>query len=210
MSLQGICFLFLLLILPSLSFARDCEVEPIPDDLTTNTAIHVGTVGSWYLFIDSNPTQCWMMATPYKSKLSLDKQRSDICRNDPYFMVNFVPSRNIYAQVSYFSGFQLEKGSKVQILSGDMKFDMELIDGQMAWTKNSRQDGYLFGSIIDSRHIVIGARSSSGALTIDTFDLNGVLGAFEKASSLCGSDRRTFESRWRHNSYLHYSSKKHK
>ena len=50
-------------------------------------------------------------------------------------MVNFVPSRNIYAQLSYFSGFELEEGSKVQILSGDMKFDLETLDGQMAWTK---------------------------------------------------------------------------
>ena len=196
MSLQGIYFLFLLLFLPSLSFAKDCEVEPIPDDLTTNTAIHVGTVGSWYVFIDNNPTQSWMMATPSKSKLSLDTKRSDICRNDPYFMVNFVPSRNIYAQLSYFSGFELEKGSKVQILSGDIKFDLETLDGQMAWTKNSREDGYLFGSIIENRHIVIGAHSASGAVTVDTFDMNGVLGAFEKVISLCDSDQRIFKSKW--------------
>ena len=201
--LLGIYFLLTMLIMPSLSFAKDCEAGPIPDDLTTNTAIHVGSVGNWYVFIDSNPTQCWMMATPSKSKLSLDKQRSDICRNDPYFMVNFVPSRNIYAQLSYFSGFELEEGSKVQILSGDMKFDLETLDGQMAWTKNSREDGYLFGSIIENRHIVIGARSASGAVTVDTFDMKGILGAFQKATSLCSSAERTLESNWPHNS--HYS-----
>ena len=101
-----------------------------------------------------------------------------------------------FMQLSYFSGFELKKGSKVQILSGDIKFDLETLDGQMAWTKNSREDGYLFGSIIENRHIVIGAHSASGAVTVDTFDMNGVLGAFEKVISLCDSDQRIFESKW--------------
>ena len=73
----------------------------------------------------------------------------------------------------------------------------------MAWTKNSREDGYLFGSIIENRHIVIGARSASGAVTVDTFDMKGILGAFQKATSLCSSAERTLESNWPHNS--HYS-----
>lgn len=110
---------------------------------------------------------------------------SKICRNDPYLMVNFIPSEDIFAEISYISGHDLDDNSKVEVISGDQKFHLSLTKGQIAWTKNATVDGLLLGSMRNQKILKIGSRSARGNSFVDTFKVNGLNFAIESVKVLC-------------------------
>lgn len=174
-----------LVTVPKTLSAEPCLDRPYPEDFTSSTAMFTGSFGSWSVFIDKNPRQCWLTTKPIKTDVTERKIMPKICRNDPYLMVNFIPSEDIFAEVSYISGHDLDDNSKVEVISGDQKFHLSLTKGQIAWTKNATVDGLLLGSMRNQKILKIGSRSARGNSFVDTFKVNGLNFAIESVKVLC-------------------------
>ena len=174
-----------LMTVPKTLSAEPCFERPYPDDFKSSSARFSGSFGSWSVFIDKNPRQCWLMAKPTKTEVRERRIRPKYCRNDPYLMINFIPSENVFAEVSYFSGHDLNDKSEVAVISGDQKFYMSITAGQIAWTKNAVSDGLLLGSMRNQKVLNIRSRSAQGNILIDTFKVNGLNFAIESVKILC-------------------------
>lgn len=179
-----------LVTVPKTLSAEPCLEKPLPDDLTTSTAWISGSYGSWSVLADKNPKQCWLMTTPSDTDITKGKIKPKYCRNDPYLMINFIPSKDVFAEISYLSGYDLDEQFNVEVVSGDQKFDLAITNGQIAWTKNATIDGLLLGSMRNQKTINIGSRSAHGSIITDTFKVNGLKFAIESAKILCDADKK--------------------
>ena len=110
-----------LVTVPKTLSAEPCFDRPYPEDFTLVRQF-TGSFGSWSVFIDKNPRQCWLTTKPIKTDVTERKIMPKICRNDPYLMVNFIPSEDIFAEVSYISGHDLDDNSKVEVISVTRNF----------------------------------------------------------------------------------------
>ena len=167
-----------------------CFDQPYPDDLRSSTARFTGSFGSWSVFIDKDPRQCWLLTKPTKTNITKRKTKPKYCRNDPYLMVNFIPSEDVFAEVSYISGHDLDDKSEVEVISGDQKFHLSITKGQIAWTKNATMDGLLLGSMRNQKVLNIGSRSAQGNIFVDTFKVGGLNFAIESVKILCGEPKK--------------------
>ena len=100
-------------------------------------------------------------------------------------MINFIPSEGVFAELSYFSGHDLDDKSKVEVISGDQKFTLSITKGQIAWTKNATMDGLLLGSMRNQKILTIRSRSVQGNILVDTFKVGGLNFAIESVKVLC-------------------------
>ncbi len=170
---------------PKTLSVEPCLERSYPDDFTSSTAKLTGSFGSWSVFVDKNPRQCWLMAKPTDTEIRERKIKPKYCRNDPYLMINFIPSEDVFAELSYFSGHDLDDKSKVEVISGDQKFTLSITKGQIAWTKNATMDGLLLGSMRNQKTLNIRSRSAQGNILVDTFKVGGLNFAIESVKVLC-------------------------
>jgi hypothetical protein len=140
----------------------------------------------WSVFVEDDPTQCWVVSTPRETVNTRDGREVSVRRGDILMFVSFWPGQERLGEVSFTGGYPFADGSTVSIEIGDTSFEL-FTEGELAWAASPSDDQRIITAMKRGVDAVLTARSSRGTQTQDTFSLLGFTAAVEDAETRCGS-----------------------
>lgn len=152
-------------------------------DESTN---RVSAETDWSVFIEDNPTQCWVVSTPSETVNTRDGRVVSVQRGEILMFVSFWPGQERLGEVSFTGGYPFADGSTVTMEIGDTSFEL-FTDNEMAWAASPQEDDRIITAMKRGAEAVLTARSSRGTQTQDTFSLLGFTAAVEDAETRCGN-----------------------
>ena len=159
-------------------------VPAISKTFSTN---RVDSKQDWSVFIENNPTQCWIVSAPSRTKAYRNGKSVKVKRSEIQLFALFEPAKNIYGQISFTSGYPFKSGSSVKVSIGSSEHILSKTDGEWAWPKYSRENEELLNSLRRGAKALVSGVSSKGTTTKDTFSLLGFSAAFGEAQKRCGT-----------------------
>lgn len=183
------------------SFLRSCGAALIAFAACTASAQQssdnrVGVHTAWNVFVDSNPTQCWIVAVPEKVENTRDGRAVSVNRGEIMMFVTFEPGRGSAPVISLTGGYSYADGSTVSVAIGDNTFEFFTLpaddpstaakDDEFAWPDAS-EDAKILLAMKRGTSAEVTARSARGTTTKDTFSLYGFTAALEDAEKRCSS-----------------------
>jgi len=145
----------------------------------------VNSETDWSVFVEEDPTQCWVVSTPSETVNTRDGQVVQVNRDDIMMFVTFWPSQDRLGEVSFTGGYPFADGSTVQVEIGSSTFEL-FSEGAMAWAASPQDDDRIITAMKRGASATLTARSSRGTQTQDTFSLLGFTAAIEDAVVRCG------------------------
>lgn len=139
----------------------------------------------WSVFVEDNPTQCWVVSTPRETVNTRDGRVVSVNRGEILMFVSFWPAEERMGEVSFTGGYPFAEGSTVTMQIGDATFEL-FTTGEMAWAASPQDDQRIITAMKRGADAVLTARSSRGTQTQDTFSLMGFTAAVEDAEARCG------------------------
>lgn len=151
-----------------------------------DSANRVGDNTDWFVFVESDPTQCWSVSSP-KETINTDAQGriKSVRRGDILLFVSFAPSANVKGQVSFQGGYPFANGSTVEMDIGGTTFEM-FTEGETAWSTSEADDSKIVAAMKRGAKATLTGRSSRGTVTKDTFSLLGFTASYDDAAARCG------------------------
>ena len=140
----------------------------------------------WSVFVEEDPTQCWVVSMPRETVNTRDGRVVAVRRGEILFFVSFWPEQNRLGEVSFTGGYPFADGSTVTMTIGETTFEL-FTEGEMAWAASESEDQQIITAMKRGAEAVLVARSSRGTQTEDTFSLLGFTAAVEDAEARCGS-----------------------
>ena len=140
----------------------------------------------WSVFVEDDPTQCWVVSTPRETVNTRDGRVVSVRRGEILMFVSFWPGQDRLGEVSFTGGYPFADGSTVSVEIGDSTFEL-FTDGEMAWAASPQDDQRMITAMKRGADAVLTARSSRGTQTQDTFSLMGFTAAVEDAEARCSS-----------------------
>lgn len=153
------------------------------DDESTN---RVSAETDWSIFVEDDPTQCWIVSTPSATVNTRDGREVSVRRGEILMFVSYWPEQERMGEVSFTGGYPFAEGSTVSIEIGSSTFEL-FTEGEMAWAASPQDDQRIITAMKRGADAVLTARSSRGTQTEDTFSLMGFTAAVEDAETRCGS-----------------------
>ena len=139
----------------------------------------------WSVFVEDNPTQCWVVSTPRETVNTRDGRVVSVNRGEILMFVSFWPSEQRMGEVSFTGGYPFAEGSTVTMQIGETTFEL-FTTGEMAWAASPQDDQRIITAMKRGADAVLTARSQRGTQTQDTFSLMGFTAAVEDAEARCG------------------------
>ncbi len=139
----------------------------------------------WSVFVESNPTECWIVSAPKSSVNTRDGKVVAVNRSDTLFFVSYRPGTNVKGEVSFTGGYPFKDGITVNLKIGSSSYEM-FVDGEWAWPASKDEDAKITTSMKRGASAVVTGSSSRGTKTQDTFSLLGFTAALEEADKRCG------------------------
>lgn len=152
-------------------------------DESTN---RVNAETDWSVFVEDDPTQCWVVSTPSETVNTRDGRVVSVRRGEILMFVSFWPGQERLGEVSFTGGYPFADGSTVTMAIGSTSFEL-FTDGEMAWAASPQDDDRIITAMKRGAEAVLTARSSRGTQTQDTFSLLGFTAAVEDAETRCGN-----------------------
>ena len=149
------------------------------------SANRVSTETDWSIFVEDNPTQCWIVSAPKSIRNSRDGQEVAAQRGDIRLFVSYWPGDGRQGEVSATGGYPYAEGSTVTITIGSERFEM-FTDGELAWAASPTDDGRIIAAMRRGTEAVVAGQSGRGTRTEDTFSLLGFTAAVADAEQRCG------------------------
>lgn len=142
----------------------------------------------WPVYVQENPTQCWIVATPSSTAASRDGQdvSGTISRDVVLLFVSFWPQDGRVGEISYTGGYQFEVGSTVSLVVDDVEVEM-FTEGPMSWAGSPQDDARIIAAMREGSEMVVTATSTRGTEVADTFNLQGFSLAMDDAQVRCAS-----------------------
>lgn len=140
----------------------------------------------WSVFVEDDPTQCWVVSTPSETVNTRDGRVVSVRRGEILMFVSFWPGQERLGEVSFTGGYPFADGSTVTIEIGSSTFEL-FTEGEMAWAASPQDDDRIITAMKRGAEAVLTARSTRGTQTQDTFSLLGFTAAVEDAEARCGS-----------------------
>jgi hypothetical protein len=140
----------------------------------------------WSVFVEDDPTQCWVVSTPRETVNTRDGRVVSVNRGEILMFVSFWPGQDRLGEVSFTGGYPFADGSTVSVEIGDSSFEL-FTEGEMAWAASPQDDQRIITAMKRGADAVLTARSSRGTQTQDTFSLMGFTAAVEDAEARCGN-----------------------
>ena len=144
----------------------------------------VGANGSWSVYEDESPRECWVVSAPIKTVNTKGGRTVSVKRSDILLMAFFRPVAGAEGQVAFTGGYPFAKGSTVTITISGTKFDL-LTQGEWAWPKSTADDAKIISAMKRGERALLTARSTRGTITKDTVSLIGFTASYEHAKRLC-------------------------
>lgn len=138
----------------------------------------------WSVFVEDNPTQCWIVSSAKKSVNSRDGRTVAVNRGDTLLFVSFWPGAGKLGEVSFTGGYPYADGATVQVDIGANKFQM-FTTGENAWAASSEEDNKIIAAMRRGSEAIVTGTSSRGTKTVDTISLLGFTKALEDATKRC-------------------------
>ena len=143
----------------------------------------VSTETDWSVFVEDDPTQCWIVSAPKSIRNTRDGREVQARRGDIRLFVSFFPGQDKMGEVSVTGGYPYRDGSTVTVTVGSDSYDF-LTDGEYAWAQPD-QDGAVTASMKRGAQAVVVGVSGRGTRTEDTFSLLGFTAALDDAAGRC-------------------------
>ena len=145
----------------------------------------VSTETDWSIFVEDNPTQCWIVSAPKSIRNTRDGNEVQARRGDIRLFVSYWPGQEKRGEVSATGGYPYATGSTVTVTVGDQAFAM-ITDGELAWAASPADDQRLIDAMRRGSQAVVVGQSGRGTRTEDTFSLLGFTAAVQDAETRCG------------------------
>ena len=145
----------------------------------------VNTETDWSVFVEDNPTQCWIVSAPKSIRNTRDGREVAARRGDIRLFVSFWPGSDKNGEVSATGGYPYADGSTVTVEIGSDRFEL-FTDGELAWAASPAEDERIIAAMKRGAQAVVSGRSGRGTNTQDTFSLLGFTAAVEDAEERCG------------------------
>lgn len=145
-----------------------------------------GTDVVWPVYVQENPTRCWLAASPAGTTASRNGQNvsGNISRDTVLLYVSFWPQDGRLGEVSYTGGYQFEVGSDVTVAVGEATFAL-FTEGPMSWAGSPQEDQRIIAAMREGSEVVVTATSTRGTEVVDTFSLQGFAPAMDDAQVRC-------------------------
>lgn len=140
----------------------------------------------WSVFVEDEPTQCWVVSAPRETVNTRDGRVVAVRRSEILLFVSYWPSESRMGEVSFTGGYPFADGSTVSLTIGNSSFEL-FTDGEMAWAASEQDDQRIITAMKRGADAVLTAVSSRGTQTVDTFSLLGFTAAVEDAETRCGA-----------------------
>lgn len=154
------------------------------EDSTNRVAVET----DWNVFVESNPTSCWVTSIPKETVNTKDGRVVAVRRGAIQLFVTFIPSNGAKGQISFTGGYPFAPGSQVGLLVGGTQFQLftdTATNAEMAWSASESDDAKIVEALKRGTEAILTARSSRGTNTKDTFSLLGFTAALEDAQKRC-------------------------
>jgi len=148
------------------------------------SANRVNTETDWSVFVEDNPTQCWVVSAPKSIRNTRDGREVAARRGDIRLFVSYWPGSDKNGEVSVTGGYPYADGSTVVLEIGSDRFEM-FTDGELAWAASPSDDERIITAMKRGAQAVVTGRSGRGTQTEDTFSLLGFTAAVTDAESRC-------------------------
>lgn len=144
----------------------------------------VNTETDWSVFVEDNPTQCWIVSAPKSIRNTRDGREVAARRGDIRLFVSYWPGDGKKGEVSATGGYPYADGSTVTITIGSDSFEM-FTDGELAWAASPTDDQRIIEAMKRGAQAVVAGRSGRGTRTDDSFSLLGFTAAVADAEARC-------------------------
>jgi hypothetical protein len=152
--------------------------------LAQESGNRVNTETDWSVFVEDDPTQCWIVSAPKSVRNVRDGQEVEARRGDIRLFVSYWPGQEKDGEVSVTGGYPYADGSTVTISIGDETYELFTRD-ELAWAASSTDDDRIVASMRRGAQALVIGRSARGTRTEDTFSLLGFTAAVEDAERRC-------------------------
>ena len=144
----------------------------------------VSTETDWSVFVEDNPTQCWIVSAPKSIKNTRDGTEVAARRGDIRLFVSYWPGQGKQGEVSVTGGYPYRDGSSVTMQIGSDRFEL-FADGELAWAASPAEDQKIVSAMKRGAQAVVAGVSGRGTRTEDTFSLLGFTAAVDDAAQRC-------------------------
>ncbi len=148
----------------------------------TNSRVDAKT--DWSIFVEGNPTECWVVSAPKGSVNTRDGKVVAVNRGNTLIFVSFRPGTNVKGEISFTGGYTFKDGTTVNMRIGSASYEL-FVDGDYAWPASIAEDVKITTSMKRGATAILTATSSRGTKTEDTFSLLGFTAALEEAERRC-------------------------
>lgn len=138
----------------------------------------------WNVFVDSNPTQCWVVSSPKEMLNTKEGRVVSVNRGDVLMFVSYWPGPGKLGEVSFTGGYPYPDGSAVNLTIGNNSFEL-FTKGETAWAASPADDDKIIASMKRGSKAVITGVSGRGTKTQDSFSLLGFTAALDEAGNRC-------------------------
>jgi invasion protein IalB len=144
----------------------------------------IGTYSDWtaYSVSTGNGKICYALSQPETRK------PEGLNRDPAYFFISTRPGEKVKEEVSVIMGFPLRASSEVVITvqssSGSTNFE-GYVKEDGAWIREAADERRLVEAMRKGRNIVVKGTSGRGNVTTDTYSLDGISAALDKAAGEC-------------------------
>lgn len=140
----------------------------------------------WSVFVEDDPTECWVVSAPKSSVNTKDGKVVAVNRGDTLMFVSYRPGTNVKGEVSFTGGYPFKEGTTVNLKIGSSSYEL-FVDGEWAWPASEGEDTKITTSMQRGAAAIVSGISSRGTKTEDTFSLLGFTAALQEADRRCGS-----------------------
>ncbi|MFV2003175.1 MAG: invasion associated locus B family protein [Paracoccaceae bacterium] len=144
----------------------------------------------WSVFVESDPTSCWVVSSPKEMVNTRDGRVVAVQRGTALLFVTYIPSQGAKGQVSFTGGYPFAPGSQVSLEISSQTFQLftdETTNKEMAWSPSDADDAKIIAAMKRGAEAVLTARSARGTITKDTFSLLGFTAAMAESEGRCAN-----------------------
>ena len=145
----------------------------------------VASKTDWSVFVEDNPTQCWIVSSPKEVVNTKGGRVVAVTRGDTLMFVSYWPGAGKLGEVSFTGGYPYPDGATVSLKIGDGTYEL-FTSGETAWAPTPADDNKIISAMKRGADAVITGVSKRGTTTKDSFSLLGFTAALEDAAKRCG------------------------
>ncbi len=146
----------------------------------------VNAVTDWSVFVEDNPTQCWVVSSPKETVNTKDGRVVAVNRGDILMFVSYWPGAGKLGEVSFTGGYPFGDGTTVKLEISGNTFEL-FTSGETAWAASASDDNKIITAMKRGADAIMTGQSSRGTKTRDKFSLLGFTAALEDAEKRCSS-----------------------